>query len=70
MFEVEYLGHLIMGAGVKVDPTKIATMLDWPISNSLKSLRGFVVLIGYYRKFIKAYGSIAAPLIALLKKII
>ena len=67
-FEVEHLGHVIFGNGVKTDPKKIAAMLEWLIPKTIKALRGLLGLIGYYRKFIRNYSSIVAHLIDLLKK--
>jgi hypothetical protein len=53
--------------GVRVDPKKIEAIQDWTHPKTIKILHGFLGLTGYYRKFVKNYRKIAAPLTALLK---
>jgi len=51
-YEVEYLGHIVVKDDVHMDPKKIEAMKDWPRPKNIKSLRGFLVLMGYYHKFV------------------
>ena len=51
-----------------MDPAKIQAINDWSKPTTTKGVRGFLGLVSYYRKFIKGFGSIAAPLNRLLTK--
>ncbi|MCH80967.1 Ty3/gypsy retrotransposon protein, partial [Trifolium medium] len=66
--KIDYLGHVVSQGTVGPDPSKVQAIVAWPVPKTLKALRGFLGLSGYYRKFIKGYASIALPLTALLKK--
>ncbi|XP_031274174.1 uncharacterized protein LOC116132645 [Pistacia vera] len=61
-------GHIISAQGIAVDPSKVDCILNWPISKDVNAFRGFLGLIGYYRKFVNVYGKIALPLTNLLHK--
>lgn len=65
---MNYLGHIVSSHGVQVDPAKISAIADWPKPTTLKGLRGFLGLAGYYRKFVKGFGLISKPLTYMLRK--
>ncbi|KAJ0885707.1 putative nucleotidyltransferase, Ribonuclease H [Helianthus annuus] len=67
--KVNYLDHVISSGGVAVETAKVQAVLSWPTPTNAKGVRGFLGLAGYYRKFIKGFGSMAAPLHKLVGKV-
>ncbi|GBG89902.1 hypothetical protein CBR_g49752 [Chara braunii] len=66
--QVLYLGHVLNGDGIEPEDNKIATIRDWPTPRTLTELWSFLGLANYYRKFVRNFSTIAAPLRRLLKK--
>lgn len=65
--EVEFLGFIVSRNGLKPNPKKIESIQNYPEPSSLKELRAFLGLSGYYRRFVKNYSKIAKPLTKFLK---
>lgn len=66
--EVAFLGHIVTSEGVKPNPDKIRIIKEWPLPSNEKQLRGFLGILGYYRKFVKDFAKIAKPLTNSLRK--
>ena len=65
---VEYLGHVVSAEGIRTDPRKLQAVRDYPAPIDLKSLRSFLGLCSYYRRFVPGFSKVAAPLHALTRK--
>ena len=66
--QVQFLGHVISGKGIATDPEKIKSVKNFPPPTSVTDIRYFLGLCSYYRRFIKDFSKIAAPLSQLTHK--
>ncbi|GKC30618.1 putative reverse transcriptase domain-containing protein [Tanacetum coccineum] len=66
--EEHFLGHVINGNGIHVDPSKIEAVKNWKAPRTPTEVRSFLGLAGYYRRFIENFSKIAKSLTILTQK--
>ena len=66
--EVRFLGHIVSKEGLAVDPAKMVAVQDWKTPRNATEVRSFLGLSGFYRKFIRGFAKISAPLTRLTYK--
>ncbi|XP_024010472.1 uncharacterized protein LOC112085485 [Eutrema salsugineum] len=63
-----FLGFVVSADGVKVDEEKVKAIKEWPSPTSVGEVRSFHGLAGFYRRFVKDFSTLAAPLTEVIKK--
>jgi transposase InsO family protein len=66
--QCEYLGYLVTPEGIKLDEKRVKTIQDWPEPKTVREIRMFIGFLNYYRRFVKGFSRIAAPLHAFTRK--
>jgi hypothetical protein len=65
---VEYLGHICTPSGIRPDPNKVKAIKQYPIPKTVRDVRVFIGLAGYYRRHVRNFSEIANPLTDLTKR--
>ena len=66
--EVTFLGYVVGVDGLKVDMTKVQAIREWTPPTTVSEIQRFLGMCGFFRRFVREFSIIAAPLTALLKK--
>jgi hypothetical protein len=66
--KIHYLGHVIFGEGIIVDPAKVEAIMEWPASMNVPEVHSFMGLAGYYQWFFEGFSKIANLITELHKK--
>jgi len=62
----KYLGFIIeAGKGLRMDPEKVKAIKEWETPRTQKGIRSFLGFANFYRRFVKDYSGLVAPLTAL-----
>jgi hypothetical protein len=66
--KIAFLRHIFTAEGIEVDPSKVEAVSKWKQPSNVSEVQSFLGMVGYYRRFIKGFSSIARPMTELLKK--
>ncbi|KAI5085992.1 hypothetical protein C0J45_23069, partial [Silurus meridionalis] len=60
--QTSFLGYLLSAGNIRMDPARVQAIRDWPTPTSRRHLQRFLGFANFYRRFVKGYSSVAAPL--------
>ena len=68
MHKVVFLDYIVSAKGIEMDEEKVKAIKEWPTSKSIIEVRSFHSLATFYRRLVKDFSTLAAPLTEIVKK--
>jgi len=66
--EVPFLGFIVSGTGLRMDPNEAKAIVDWPRPTTVKEVQQLLGFWNFYRRFVPSYAAIVAPITDLLRR--
>lgn len=66
--ELRYLGHIVNRHGISTDTEKVRAITEYPTPHNVKTVRSFLGLASWYRRFVGGFAILTRPLTRLLRK--
>lgn len=68
MQEIRYLGFIVGKGQLRTDPLKVQAISDFPVPSTVRQVRRFLGMTGWYQRFIRNFSAEAAPITDLVGK--
>lgn len=65
--EVKYLGLIVGKDGIRMDPEKVSSIVEWEAPKNVKDVQTFLGFANFYRRFIRSFSNLTRPLVALTR---